>query len=308
VRTLAAVSCAILLSLGALMAPRVATGQTAGSSAVGDELRRQVESRLRDIATGFDGVMGYSLVDLNAGGRIDVLADAAFPAASTIKLAILYELYRQVDAGAIRLDETAALDPRHVVGGTGVLFRLGTPVLSMRDYATLMIVLSDNTATNVVIDRVGMDDVNSTVGRLGLKRTRIRRRMMDLDAARRGEENLTSPGDLARILEVFWKGEGLSRGRRDEAMAILSMAKTTPMVRGVPAGIPVASKSGELDGVRADAGIVSAPQRPFIIAVMTTYAQSDLAAERAIEDASRAAYQYFSRIGTGGAYGRRIDR
>jgi beta-lactamase class A len=271
------------------------------------ELRRQLDSRLRGIAAGFDGVMGYSVVDLGTGARIDLLSDAAFPAASTIKLAVLYELYRQVDAGRIALEETAVLDPRHVVAGTGVLFHLGRPVLSIRDYATLMIVLSDNTATNVIIDRLGMADINASADRLGLTRTRIRRRMMDLEAARRGEENVMSPRDLARILEVFWKGEGLSRGSRDEAMAILSKPKKTPLARGVPAGVAVANKSGELDGVRADAGIVSAPGRAFIVAVMTTYAQSDVAAETAIEDASRAAYQHFSRMGTGGALGRRID-
>ena len=95
---------------------------------------------------------------------------------------------------------------------------------------------------------------------------------------------------------------------RSEAVAILQKSKTTPMVRGVPAGVAIASKSGELEGVRADAGVVAAPGRPYIFAAMTTYARTGDAAERAIEEASRAAYEYFSRVGAGGALGRQIGR
>jgi beta-lactamase class A len=285
--------------------PRVAVTQT--PSSLHEELRRQRDARFSAIASAFDGVAGWSSLDLTSGERADALSDAAFPAASTIKLAILYELYRQVDAGRIRLDETVPLDRRHAVGGSGVLFELGTPVLSVRDYATLMIVLSDNTATNVVIDRVGMAEINATLDRHGFKSTKLRRRMMDLDAARKGNENVTTPRELVRILEMLWKGEGLSRASRDEALAILTKTKATPLGRGVPAGVAVASKSGELDGVRADAAVVSAPGRPYILAVMTTFAGDDAEAETAIENVSRAAYQYFSRVGTGGAYGRTID-
>jgi beta-lactamase class A len=271
------------------------------------ELGRQLDARLRAVTASFDGVLGYSVIDLTSGERRDALSDAVFPAASTIKVAILYELYRQVDARRIRLDEALRLERRHAVGGSGVLFELDTPTLSVRDYATLMIVLSDNTATNVVIEGLGMTAINETLDRWGLGRTRLRRRMMDLEAARKGEENVTSPRELARLLEILWKGEGLSRSSRDEAIAIMTKSKTTPIVRGVPPGTPVAGKSGELDGVRADAAIVSAPGRPYILAVMTTFAKNDLEAERTIEDVSRAAWLYFSRVGSGGSFGRRVD-
>ena len=110
------------------------------------------------------------------------------------------------------------------------------------------------------------------------------------------------------MLEILWNGEGLTSASRTEAIAILQKRKVTPMVRGVPAGVAIASKSGELEGVRADAGVVAAHGRPYIFAAMTTYARADDAAERAIEEASRAAYEYFSRVGAGGALGRQIDR
>jgi beta-lactamase class A len=85
-------------------------------------------------------------------------------------------------------------------------------------------------------------------------------------------------------------------------------AATSAMLKGIPSGVPVANKPGELEGVRVDAGIVFAPNRPYIFSVMTTYLQEDSAGEAAIEQASRVAYQYFSRLGAGGQYGRQIGR
>ena len=84
------------------------------------------------------------------------MPDEVFPLASTIKLAILYELFKQADEGRLNLDEVRPLDKRHIVGGSGVLLELTAPAMSLRDYATLMVVVSDNTATNLLIETVGM--------------------------------------------------------------------------------------------------------------------------------------------------------
>src|SRR4029078_12527970 len=97
---------------------------------------------------------GSHIVDLTTGDEIKRLQDSVFPTASTIKLAILYELFKQADEGLIDLDQVKPLDRRHVVGGTGVLRELTAPTMALRDYAALMVVLSDNTATNVLIDVV----------------------------------------------------------------------------------------------------------------------------------------------------------
>jgi len=173
-----------------------------------------------------------------------------------------------------------------------------------------MAVLSDNTATNVLIDLVGMSSVNDRMRQLGLQNTLLRRRMMDVEAARRGDENVSTPAEIARLLEVFYKGEGLSPRGRDEALTILKKDKSpaSAMLKGIPAGVPVANKPGELEGVRVDAGIVFVPNRPYIFSVMITYLQDDAAGDAAIEQASRVAYQYFSRLAAGGQYGRQIGR
>jgi beta-lactamase class A len=254
--------------------------------------------------------MSYAVVDLTSGERFTLQEQTVSPTASTIKLAVLYELMRQVDEGRVNLETMRPLDRRHAVGGGAGLEQLGTPILSIRDYATLMAVLSDNTATNVLIDLVGMSSVNDRMRQLGLRNTRLRRRMMDVEAARRGDENVSTAAEIARLLEAFYRGEGLSPQSRDEALTILKKEKspTSAMLKGIPAGVPVANKPGELEGVRVDAGIVFVPNRPYVFAVMTTYLQEDAAGEAAIEQASRVTYQYFSRLGAGGQYGRQIGR
>ncbi len=296
------VICARALILIAL----VITSTAAFAQPTQPVLRAQFADRLDSIAKQLDGVMGYVVVDLTSGERIERLASSPFATASTIKLAILYELFKQADEGRVKLDAPIPLDRAHAVGGSGVLFELTAPTLPLRDYATLMIVLSDNTATNVVIDALGMERVNARMQALGLGDIKLRRRMMDLEAARRGNENVATPAAIAKLLAMIASGEGLTPASKDALLAILKKAKTSPMLQGIPNGVQVASKPGDLDGVRVDAGIVYVPDRPYIFVAMTSWLQKDEDGERAITDASRAAYEYFKRVADSTEYGRRI--
>jgi beta-lactamase class A len=244
-----------------------------------------------------DGVVGYEMLDLTSGEKIARLERETFPTASTIKLAIIHELFKQAEEGSVRLDETMVLDRSKAVGGTGVLVDLGTPTLSIRDYAMLMVRLSDNTATNVLIDHLGMEKIAKRMQGLGLTATKLRRHMMDTAAARRGDENVSTPDELARLLQTI--------GKMPDAVAMLKKFKESRLRRGLPEGIETADKPGELEGVRVDAGIVFAKNRPYVLCVMTTFLKDEADGERAIEDLSRSAYEYFSRLGAG-ALGRRL--
>jgi beta-lactamase class A len=269
------------------------------------DLREQFIKRLGEIVGKVDGTVGYRVDDLTSGETIAVRLDnEPFPTASTIKLAILYEMFKQVEAGTLALDTPQPLNPKLIVGGSGVLQHLAAPVLSMRDTAALMIILSDNTATNVVIDAVGMTNVNNRMTALGLTGIKLRRKMMDAEAVRRGDENIASPSALVRIAELLWKGEGLRAESRDAARKILH--EVPGQIRNaVPPAIAVASKTGTLDAVRAEAAVVELPGRPFALSVMTTYLKNDDDGERAIHDIAAAAFNYFDRLAKNGAYGRR---
>jgi beta-lactamase class A len=262
------------------------------------ELKAKFEQRLQTLASQVDGVVGYDILDLTSGEHFTHLERETFPTASTIKLAIVYELFKQVEERRIKLDETMVLDRSKAVGGTGVLIHLGTPTLSILDYATLMVTLSDNTATNVLIDRLGMGAISARLSGLGLRETKLRRHMMDTAAARRGDENVSTPAELVALLQSIQK--------HDAAIELLKKPKESRLRRGLPDDIAAADKPGELDGVRVDAGIVFAKNRPYVFAVMMTFLKSEVEGERAMEEMSRAAYDYFNRLGAGGSLGRRI--
>lgn len=281
-----------------------AAAQTADPKAV--ELREKFVGSLERTAAGLDGVMGYSIVDLTSGDRIERLPSAVFATASTIKLAILYELFKQSDEGRLSLDAVMTLDRAQAVGGTGVLAELTAPAMPLRDYATLMIVLSDNTATNVLIDAVGLSNVTARMASLGLRETKLRRKMIDSAAARRGDENVSTPTEIARLLEIVYRGDGLKAESQAALVAILKKAKTTPMRRGIPPGVAVANKPGTLEGVEVDAGVVYLQGRPYVLSVMTTYLTQNADGEAVIASASRAAFDYFNRLAKSSAYGRAI--
>ena len=269
-------------------------------------MQQALQRRLQAIAESVDGVMGYEVVDLTTGERFGRLQNEVFPTASTIKLAILYELFKRADEGKLKLDEPRPLDARHRVGGSGVLVDLAAPSMPLRDYATLMIVLSDNTATNVLIDIVGMQNVTARMAALGLEATKLRRRMIDIEAARRGDENVSRPAEISRLLEVLHRGDGLTKDSQQELLRILKKAKSSPMRRSIPATVEVANKPGTLEGVAVDAGIVYVQRRPYVFTGMLTYLNDNTAGDAAIESASRAVFEYFTRLASSSEYGRAI--
>jgi beta-lactamase class A len=272
------------------------------------ELRAGLDRKLSAIVESLDGVVGYAALDLTTGEEIGRLERQEFPTASTIKLAVLYELFRQADDGRLALDTPAPLDRSFVVGGTGILRAMGTPSLTLRDHAVLMMALSDNTATNVLIERVGIPAVAARMRSLGLNGLRLRRKMMDSAAAARGDENVATPDDIVRLLGALHAGEGLEPESKAGALKILEVGAGGQIRRGVPSTVAVLNKPGDLEGVRVDAAIVRAEHRPYALAVMTTYLREEDEGERAITAVSRAFYEYYGRLGFGSEYGRQIRR
>lgn len=295
------------LVAGAWLALATATaGQTPG--ALQEELRRGLDRKVEDIVARADAVVGFHAIDLTSGDEIGRLEREPFPTASSIKLAILYELFRQADERRVALDAVAPLDRGHVVGGSGILRALGTPHLSLRDHAVLMMSLSDNTSTNVLIERLGLASIARRLDTHDLGGIRLRRRMMDAAAAARGDENVAPPRDLSRLLRMLHEGEGLSSESRAGVLTILETGAGGYIRRGVPSGVMVLNKPGELEGVRADAAIVRALHRPYVLTIMTTYLGEEGEGERTITELSRAFYEYFSRLGHGSPYGRQNRR
>jgi beta-lactamase class A len=281
-----------------------------------DLLWKKTESRIDEISMRFDGVMGIAIVDLTDGRALLRNAEHVFPTASSIKLAILLELYRQNEQagagakGKVTLDDVYTFDPKDLVEDSQVMGGLTASVtrVTNRDLAQFMVAVSDNTAANVLIDRVGKDNVNATLRGLGLNQTMMRRKMMDVAAAQRGDENVATPHEMVRLLEAIYKGKILKTESTKQLIKQLSTTKSSYIPRELPDGVQVANKPGDLGGVRTDSGIVFSPNRPFAISVMTAYASDERAAERAISEIAREAYHYFEMRGKTSEYGRILPR
>lgn len=211
------------------------------------------------------------VVESDAGVVVDLDGDREVPAASTVKVLVLVATLYAVQRGTLTADRDVVLTERRV-GGSGALAWLGSVRrLPLQEVLALMVVLSDNDATNAVLDLLGFDAVNDAGTRLGLRRTRLRRRMMDQDAVSSGRDNTTSAGELARILTALRCGRLLGPAGTRVALDLLAGQQS---VDGLPALLPAGTwhgnKTGELAGLRHDMALLEAGGRWASVAVTAT--------------------------------------
>jgi beta-lactamase class A len=272
-------------------------------------LWQKLETQVQETDKNLDGVMGVAILDISSGQTLLWHADEVFAQASSIKIAVLAELYRQAAQGKLKLTELYAVRKSDMVQDGDIYNGLtpGLTQVTLRDLATMMIAVSDNSATNVLIDRVGMENVNGTLRGLGLKNTLLRRKMMDIKAASEGRENISTPREMMVFLQALYAGKLFDGELKDDFFRMLATHKQSPMRRVVPEEIVSADKPGELEAIRNDSGIVFAENRPFVICVMTGYLLHEADGEAAIARITRAAYNYFDRIGGATEYGRVVS-
>ena len=274
-------------------------------------LHAKLETDLANVAEHLNGVMGYAIKDLSNGETFLRLPDTVFPQASSIKLTVLFELMRQAQEGKLSLEEKHTVRRSEMAEGDTepILTMLGdgTVTMTLRDLAIFMAVLSDNTATNILINRLGMDNVNGGINRLGLMETKLRRRMIDLAAAKKGNENVSTPREMLALLEKVRAGQALDPARSKAYFDILRLPKDSEFHKALPEDVPIADKPGALEGVRCDTGLIDIPGHPFIMSIATTYLARDEEGERAIEAAARLVHDYFNRLSRSSSYGRVIS-
>lgn len=232
----------------------ISAGMTSEEPSERPEALIKLQKNLQTVATDSGSQVGIAVQGLDGafkGRKIGVNQDHIFESASLIKVLILAELLREVDEGHISLDESLG-------GGT------------VGQLARSMITVSDNAATNLLIDRIGFDKVNALARNLGLKHTTLNRHMLDFQARARGEDNYTCASDMVTLFSDIWNGEFLSKDSRDYAISLLKDQElNTKIPAALPPGTTVAHKTGELEDNEHDAGIVVTPHREFAIAVLT---------------------------------------
>ncbi|MEA4954005.1 MAG: serine hydrolase [Pseudoflavonifractor sp.] len=223
-----------------------------------------------------------------------------FPAASTIKTPILLTALEQVRQGMLSLTEPMTVPPESVLPDTEVFDR-GENSYSLWELLYWMIVESDNTATNVILDALGFDAVNEYCAMiLGLENTLCQRKMLDFAAAGAGLDNFTSAADQRRLFSLLQGGQVLNPGLRKVALSILSRQRSQDcMLRYIPDAVEVAHKTGGLDGVAHDCGLFLLPRRPFFLGIFTWDGPSpdgDPGQKRYIGRLSKAIYDVYKEV------------
>ncbi|GAA6617774.1 serine hydrolase [Scytonema sp. NUACC26] len=236
---------------------------------------------------------GVFLIDLDNGGYVDLNGAASFAAASTIKIPILVAFFQDVDAQKIRLDESLTLSKEMVAGGSGnIQYKsVGTQFTAL-EVATKMMTISDNTATNMLIARLGgIDALNQRFQSWGLTTTAIRNLLPDL-----GGTNTTSPKELGTVMAMVGKGNLVSMRSRDRILDIMRRTVRNQLLpAGLGSGATIAHKTGNIGTILGDAGLVDVLSgKRYVIAVMVQRPRNDPSAETLIVSISRLAYQHLS--------------
>ncbi|MBI2942203.1 MAG: serine hydrolase [Chloroflexi bacterium] len=243
--------------------------------------------RVARIAAEFSGRLGVAGKNLCTEERVEYQADLVLPTASMIKLAVQVELMRHVEAGRRRLDDVVEVREEDRVEGSGVLRHLGAGLrLPIRDLAFLMMNVSDNVATNMLIDTVGIDNVNRMLRAERLDEIELRHRI-DFDHCWGDPRHLAvgTPRAFAELLERVYRGTIVSPASRDEMLRTMAgvgaerLGRYLPLQpyaddlrkHGYPAGptLRIAGKTGGLIGVRGHVAVVSGDGVEFIVAAMT---------------------------------------
>ncbi|HTV92864.1 MAG TPA: serine hydrolase [Verrucomicrobiae bacterium] len=246
-----------------------------------------LETQLRTIATAYRGAVALYAIDLHSGRSVAIDADTPVPTASVIKLTVLFEALKQIQEGRKAWSDPVTLTKANQVEGSGVLALFDTPAtLTLKDVLTLMIVLSDNTATNVAIDDLGLQNIDDRIRWMGLQNTWLYKKVflppvapVPADQPRFGLGKTTAR-EMASVMQRFATCDlnapdvtdppsESDRALCDVALDILKAQQDRGGIPRYLGDLTVANKTGALDAVRNDVGIVYAKNGPIVISAFT---------------------------------------
>ena len=234
-----------------------------------------------------EGKVGFYYKNLITGEIITYQHEEAFDAASVIKIPILIEVYRKIMDGSLHENQIFQVKEDDKLPSCGALTYMHTGLeVTLKDLCTLMIILSDNTATNMLIKLVGMDQINETMSGLGLKKTKVNRLLFDSKQSALGIQNYITPGEIGILLEKMYDGSLVSKQASKEMISILMNQRLNGKIPFyITDGTKVAHKTGEDSGITHDVGIVFTKE-PFIVCFCSNNVEVPYF-ERVIQEISR---------------------
>jgi beta-lactamase class A len=226
--------------------------------------------------------------------------DDVVRSASTIKIAIMIEIFRRIDEGELSLDDPYRLRAADKVPGSGVLQHLHEGIeLTLGDVVYLMMSISDNPATNILIDHLGFEAINATMRTLGLRQSVLGRKMMGRPARESEQENLATPNEFARLMGSILDGTAASAQSCERMVALLQLQQNARRIgRFVPEGTRWGSKTGSYDTVANDVGFVMMDDGPLVISAFTSNVPDMVAGEMVLSELAREAIGACSDVAT----------
>lgn len=234
----------------------------------------------------------YALVfkDLCSGETLSFNLDKQVPSASTIKLFIMAEVLRQVKAGGLDLAKTYRITEADRVEET---LECGG-AYTLEELLNVMIAQSDNIAANLMIDTVGMENVNAFIQEMGISHTVLQRKMLDFAARRAGHENITTASDLAKFLELLYTGKVIDPVWSDRMLKIMRAQSGETLFGAIlPEDLTIAYKGGDLEGIKHEAAVVFTPKGDYLFVVLTWGGTDEDYQREAIGRVSKAIYDKF---------------
>ena len=242
--------------------------------------QKTLDDKIQTAIKDFKGKVWIYAKNLDTGKDFSLRAGEQVRTASTIKLAIMAEAFRQVGNGKLKWTDELVLTKDNKKGGSGILFEFSDNTkIDLKTAVHLMIVVSDNTATNLVLDKVTADSVNDFLDTLGLKQTRSLRKVFGGGESKAllNDKNLnafglgvSTPKDMVKLLELIENGKLVSKEASFEMLEILKRQQFKDGIgRGLPDSVSSASKSGALDRLRSDVGIIYTPRGRIAMAITT---------------------------------------
>jgi beta-lactamase class A len=229
-----------------------------------EELRDRLSNELA-------GCKGRASLFLEIEGlTIEFNSSLVYQSASLIKLPILIEALRQIEAGMLQKDRLVTIEESDKIGDTGVLQAMKVTQLPVQDLLSLMIIVSDNSATNIMIDLIGKSSINETISRIGMKNSILQRKMLDFGAIQSGHDNFASAADIALCLKEAVAGETLNKQSRNTFHSFLlqQQFKDKLPVFMDETLLKIGNKTGELLGVEHDCGIITYGKKQAFIVIL----------------------------------------
>ena len=249
------------------------------------------KKEIEKIISQVNGKVCVNFYDLNKNDGFSINGDEKVLSASMIKLLILAELMKKIFENKFSLSDTVMMANFMKIGGDGVLKELNTGHhFTLKELATLMIIVSDNQATNILIDFLGMENINLLGKELGLKETFLERRMMDAEARKNGYDNYTSADDISLLLKLIYQEKLIDKEASQLMLDILlRQQQGERLQRYLPTDIKIAHKCGDLDNLENDGSIIWLGDKVYILVVLTS-GMSNLQCKQTIGKISKIVY------------------